>query len=33
MKEEQKDGISRRKFVQAGGMIAATAIFPKKQAG
>ncbi|MDB4927252.1 GH92 family glycosyl hydrolase [Mucilaginibacter sp.] len=30
MKEEPKDGISRRKFVQAGGMIAATAIIPKE---
>ncbi|MDB5004033.1 MAG: alpha-mannosidase [Mucilaginibacter sp.] len=28
MNEEQKDGISRRKFMQAGGMIAATAIVP-----
>lgn len=30
MKEESKDGISRRRFVQAGGLMAATAIIPKK---
>jgi predicted alpha-1,2-mannosidase len=28
MNEEQKDGISRRKFMQTGGMLAATAIVP-----
>jgi predicted alpha-1,2-mannosidase len=28
MKEEPKDGISRRKFMQAGGVIAATAVIP-----
>jgi predicted alpha-1,2-mannosidase len=30
MKEDSKDGISRRKFMQAGGMIAATAVIPGK---
>jgi predicted alpha-1,2-mannosidase len=30
MKENQKDGISRRRFMQAGGVIAATAVIPAK---
>jgi hypothetical protein len=30
MKEENKDGLSRRKFMQAGGLIAAAAAIPKQ---